>query len=176
MFNICIYKYFLCLFLNFYMYETVHKQVLLLTLLAHSDISWDPSILIYVTIGHLFSVICSISIIRLYYISVIHFMFDGHLGFITKVFFFLAVLHGMWDLNSSTRDQTCVCCSRNAVLTTGTLGSPILSRTLRVHINSAAMDISKYAYRHTSVRVSLGYIPESGVARQPRMPRYNFTR
>ena len=90
--------------------------------------------------------------------------------------FFLAMLHGMWDLNSSTRGQTCVCCSRNAVLTTGTPGSPILSRTLRVHINSAAMDISKYAYWHTSIRVSLGYIPESGVARQPGMPRYNFTR
>ena len=159
------------------MCETVHKQVLLLTVLAQSDISWDPSILIYVAIGHLFSLIYSISIIRLYYISVIHFMFDGHLGFISKVFFFFwPCCMACGILNSSTRDQTCVCCSRNAVLTTGTLGSPILSRTLRVHINSAAMDISKYAYWHTSIRVSLGYIPESGVARQPGIPRYNFTR
>ena len=130
MFNICIYKYFFCLFLNFYMHETVHKQVLLLTLLAQSDISWDPSILIYVAIGHLFSLICSISIM-----TILHFCYSfcvwWTFGFYLKGFFFLAVLHGMWDLNSSTRDQICVCCSRNAFLTTGTLGSPILSKNFK---------------------------------------------
>ena len=69
------------------MHETVHRQVLLLTLLAQSDISWDPSILIYVAKGHLFSLIRSISIIRLYHNFVIHYTFDGHLGFISKGFF-----------------------------------------------------------------------------------------
>ena len=29
-----------------------------------------------------------------------------------RIFFFLAVLHSMWDLSSLTRDQTCTLCIR----------------------------------------------------------------
>ena len=72
-----------------YMHETVHRQVLPLTLLVQPYISWDSSILIWVAIGHSFSLICSIPIIRIYHIFVIHYMSDGHSGFISKSFFFL---------------------------------------------------------------------------------------
>ena len=41
-----------------------------------------------------------------------------HLGSLN----FLATPHGMWDLNSQTRDWTGTCCTGGAVLTTGPLG------------------------------------------------------
>ena len=42
--------------------------------------------------------------------------------FFHNFFNFLAMPHGMWDLNSLTRDQTCTPCIGSAVLTTGLPG------------------------------------------------------
>ena len=47
------------------------------------------------------------------------------------------MLHGMWDLSSTTRDWTCVPCSGSTVLTTGPPGKPKDTSNFVVITNTA---------------------------------------
>ena len=50
-------------------------------------------------------------------------------------FFFLATSHGVWDLSSPTRDQTCNPCIGSVVLTVGPQGKSAFSFHLDFHVS-----------------------------------------
>ena len=58
--------------------------------------------------------------------------------------FLLAVLCGMWNLSSPTKDGTYVPCSRSAVLTTGPLGKSLLFIFISLRLQAISSPVSVF--------------------------------